>query len=68
VLYLDHASIKLVCRRLEIIKDKLNMNTLDFMRTSPKAFADHILSADGSSEKIHVVNNSVNSLSIDPSA
>lgn len=58
VLYLDHAQIKLLTRRLEHIKDKLNVDNLDFMKTAPKHFADHILSEGmQTSDKINVINN-----------
>jgi len=56
VLYLDHAQVKLLCRRLLHIKEKLDNENMEFLKTKPGKFAAAMM--HDTSDKISVVNDS----------
>jgi hypothetical protein len=43
VLYLDHAQVKLLCRRLLHIKEKLDNENMEFLKTKPGKFGSTLM-------------------------
>jgi hypothetical protein len=56
VLYLDHAQIKMLSKRLQHIKEKLTAEELEFMKTQqgPRKAANHLLQ-DLNNDKISII-------------